>query len=165
MIDRIGGGSCNIIYYRCNRANDPRGCVHHKLMNENIIEEWLLEHVEDEMRNAIAAYNIETAKHEKPRIDRAAIKRKLSRLKKLYVNDAIDMDEYKKDYDKYTAQLAEIPEPATPKLDIKALQAFLDRDFKSSYKTLDREERRSFWRGIVMKIYVDARNNITISFT
>ncbi len=165
MTGRIGGGSCNIIYYRCNRANDPRGCVHHKLMNENIIEDWLLGHLEDEIRNAIAAHRIESAKHEKPIIDRAAIKRKLSRLKELYVNDAIDMDEYKKDYDKYTAQLAAIPEPATPRLDIQALQGFLDLNFKASYKSLDREERRSFWRGIVMKIHVDMRNNITISFT
>ncbi len=165
MIGRIGGGSCNIIYYRCNRANDPRGCVHHKLINEEAIEKWLLEHVEDEIRNAIAVHNIEASKHEKPRIDRAAIKRKLSRLKELYVNDAIDMNEYKKDYDKYTAQLAEIPEPVIPKLDVQALQEFLDLDFKASYKSLDREERRSFWRGIVMKIYVDTRNNITISFT
>ncbi len=117
------------------------------------------------MRGAIAAHNVEAAKHEKPRIDRAAIKRKLSRLKELYVNDAIDMDEYKKDYDKYTAQLVEIPEPATPKLDVRALQEFLDRDFKTFYKSLNREERRSFWRGIVMKLYVDAQNNITISFT
>ncbi len=158
MAGRIGGGSCNIIYYRCNRVNDPRGCIHHKLMNENIIEGWLLEHVEDEIKSAIMAYRSEVVKHEKPRIDRAAIKRKLSRLKELYLNDAIDMDEYKKDYDKYTAQLAEIPEPEAPKLDVKRLQEFLDLDFKKSYHLLDREERRSFWRGIVMKIYVDARN-------
>jgi len=165
MTGRIAGNDCDIYYYRCNRTRDPRGCAHHKLINENIIEQWLFEHIEDEMQNAIVAHNIEAAKHEKPRIDRAAIKRKLSRLKELYVNDVIEMDEYKRDYDKYIAQLAEIPEPLTPKLDVHALQEFLALDFKSSYKSLDREERRSFWRGIVMKLYVDAQNNITISFT
>ncbi len=159
------GGTYNAHYYRCNQTVDVRGCIHHKLMNEKKLEKWLLEHVEDEMRCAIAAYHSEAAKQEKPCVDRAVIKRKLARLKDLYVNDMIDMESYKKDYDAYTLQLAEIPEPAKPKFDIKALQEFLDLDFKTFYESLDREERRSFWRGIVMKIYVDARNNITISFT
>ncbi len=165
MVGCGGGRTSNIHYYRCNQAGETKGCVHHKLINEKTVEKWLLEHIEDEMKGAIMTYHSEAAKHEKPRVDRAAIKRKLARLKDLYVNDMIDMESYKKDYDAYTLQLAEIPEPAKPKLNIKALQEFLDSDFKTFYESLDREERRSFWRGIVMKIHVDARNNITISFT
>ncbi len=160
-----GGNTCDVHYYRCNKASQQKLCVHHKLINEKAIEKWLLEHIEDEMKSAITTYRLEAAKQKKPCVDRAIIKRKLARLKDLYVNDLIDIEAYKKDYDAYTLQLAAIPEPAKPKLDIKAMQEFLDLDFKTFYESLNQEERRSFWRGIVMKLYVDARNNITISFT
>ncbi len=165
MAGRVGGGTCTKIYYRCNRTCDPRGCKHHKLIDEKAIESWLLENIEDEIKKTILNYQAQAEKKAKPSIDRAAIKRKMDRLKDLYVAEMIDMEAYVKDYEKYASQLAAIPDESKPKLDVKALQEFLRNDFSASYEKLDRESRRSFWRGIVMKIRVDCLNNITISFT
>ncbi len=89
----------------------------------------------------------------------------MNRLKDLYVAEMIDMEEYKRDYEQYAAQLAAMPEETKSKLDINALQEFLGNDFETSYEKLDREGRRSFWREIVIKIRVDRLKNITISFT
>ncbi len=165
MIGRIGGNSCNIIYYRCNRANDPRGCINHRQIDENLIERWLLENIKDEINKTILDFKTQAEKKDKPAIDRAAIKRKMNRLKDLYVAEMIDMETYAKDYEQYAAQLTAIPEDPKPKLDINALQDFLSNDFETSYEKLDREGRRSFWREIVIKIRVDRLKNITISFT
>lgn len=151
-------------HYRCNRSANIGDCSHQKNINEKDIEKWLLENIEDEISKYIVDYKAQLAKREKPLVDRAAIKRKLARLKDLYVNDLIDMKAYKADYDMYTAQLAETPEPATPAVDFQALQDFLHSDFKAIYIGLDREKRRTLWRSIIKQIRVDAQNHITVSF-
>ena len=65
--------------------------------------------------------------------DKAAMKHKLQKLKELYVNDLIDLEEYKKDYQIYTSALKQLPEPMDEKLpDFSAVEAILNNDFKIS---------------------------------
>jgi len=155
------------IYYRCNQYSNYKTCTNDKLANEKFIEQWLLDNVEDEIRKYLADYKLAAAKQkkQKPLIDRAAIKRKLSHLKELYVNEMIDLEEYRRDYELYTAQLAEIPEPEKPKVNIQGLEDFLNSDFKSGYRSLSREKQRTLWRNIIREIRIDAQKNISISFT
>ena len=64
--------------------------------------------------------------------DKAALKRKLTKLKELYVNDLIDIEDYKRDYQIYTAALNQIPETAQEAPpDFAAVRRLLDVDFKT----------------------------------
>ena len=100
------------------------------------------------------------------RTDKATLKRKLTKLKELYVNELIDIEEYKKDYDIYTAALRQVPEPAAEAPpDFEAVEKLLQSDFKNIYESLTREEKRTLWRSVISEIRIDSENNITgISF-
>ena len=76
------------------------------------------------------------------------------------------MEEYKKDYEIYTAALQKLSEPVaeTPP-DFSAAERLLQADFKSIYETLTREEKRTLWRSVISEIRIDSENRITgISF-
>ena len=158
-------GSTNI-YYRCNKYSNFKECENTKMVNEKSIEEWLLEHIEEEISGFLSEYEVERIQRQKPQTDSAVIKRKLDRLKELYVNEVIDMDTYKSDYAAYTAQLARLeqPEPAASQADIEKLRELLRCDFKTAYAAMDREAKRILWRGTFKAIYVDADKRISISF-
>lgn len=155
-------------YYRCNQHFQRGKCTHKKEMREDIMEEWLFSHLQEEIDRCKLEWEVSAAQKKKAAsgTDKAVLKRKLSKLKELYVNELIDLDEYRKDYEIYSAALNQIPEPVqeTPP-DFTAVQKLLDTDFRKIYDTLTREEKRSLWRSSISEILVDADNNITgISF-
>lgn len=82
------------------------------------------------------------------------------------MNELIDIEEYKKDYDIYTAALRQLPEPAAESPpDFEAVERLLDSRFRNIYDSLSREEKRALWRSVVSEIRIDSDNNITgISF-
>ena len=95
------------------------------------------------------------------------IKKKLAKLKELYVNDLISIEEYKKDYDSLNQHLAdltaEIEEEETP-VDIEAIKILLSQTTEGIYGTLTAEDRRKFWRSFIDKIIVHSRDNMEIIF-
>ena len=100
-------------------------------------------------------------------VDRAAIRRKLSRLKELYVNKMIDLEEYRRDYELYTTQLAERTAPSAEeeRPNFEAIEAILETGFRKIYDGLEREEKRTLWRSVIKEIHVDKERQITrISF-
>ena len=159
-----------IYYYRCNQYFQRGRCNHKKQAREDYIETWLFNNLEAELNKAKMDWEIKAAKHKRQYStsskDKARLKQKLTKLKELYVNDLIDIETYKKDYQIYTAALEQLPEPAieTPP-NFSALEKLLKKDFKNIYNTLSREEKRTLWRTVINEIQVDSENNITsISF-
>lgn len=151
-------------YYRCERLQRSKACTNNKHLEENKLESYLLDHIAQEARNYIVKYEIK-ARQAKPKISTAPIKRKLTRLKELYVSDLIDIEEYKRDFDMYNRQLEEIElDPRPEKVDIEGLQRFLQSDFNAIYGTLNAEEKRIFWRSILKEIRCDKTLNIEIFF-
>ena len=95
------------------------------------------------------------------------IRRKLSRLKELYVNEMIDLEEYRWDYELYTTQLAERTAPSAEeeRPNFEAVEAILASGFRKIYDGLEREEKRTLWRSAIKEIRVDKERQITgISF-
>ena len=79
-----------------------------------------------------------------------------------YVNDLIDIEDYKKDYQIYVAALNQIPEPAQEAPpDFAAVRRLLDNSFRTIYDTLTREEKRTLWRSVIKEIRIDNDQNIT----
>lgn len=150
--------------YRCNHSVNLCTCSHRKTINEKKVESWLLENIETEINNYMIEYKMQMEKQKKSKIDRAKIKKKLSKLKDLYINDLISMEEYKADYDLYTSQLAENPQPDIPSANLKSLNQFLRSDFKTVYDELDRTKKRALWRNILKEIWIDSNSSIKIFF-
>lgn len=168
LAGRMAYNRNNLYYYRCNQHFKRGRCSHKKEVREDYIEEWLFEHLEEELERCQLEWEVNAAKKKKSisQTDKAALKRKLSKLKELYVNDLISIEDYKKDYEIYTAALNNISEPVaeTPP-DFGSVRKLLDNNFKNIYDTLTREEKRTLWRSVISEITVDSDNNITgISF-
>ncbi len=165
----VGLQTRSIFYYRCNQHFQRGRCPHKKQVREDYIEEWLFTHLAEELERCKLDWEVKAAKKKKRAMsstDKATIKRKLQKLKELYVNDLIDIEEYKKDYQIYQAALNQLPEPVEEKPpDFSAVEALLQNNFRQIYDTLTREEKRTLWRSAIKEIRIDSENNITgISF-
>ena len=168
MVGRISYKSSKLYYYRCNQHFQRGRCSHKIEAREDMIEKWLFDNLEAELNRVRLEWEVKAAEKKKAvlRTDKATLKRKLTKLKELYVNELIDIEEYKKDYEIYTAALRQVPEPAAEAPpDFEAVEKLLQSDFKNIYDTLTREEKRTLWRSVISEIRIDSENNITgISF-
>ena len=150
--------------YRCPTAMQYHRCPHRKEVNEEKLEKWLLEHI----RSELDAYQIQwevacASAPAAPRVDRAAILRKLEKLKQLYINDYISLEEYQTDYQRYSEKLKEEPaERARP--DFERLRTYLNQDFQTVYFDMTLFQRRDFWHNIVKEIRLNEENTPQIIF-
>lgn len=160
----VGYRSGDYYYYRCNYHHQRAKCPHNRTMPEQQLENWLINHLDEELDKCRLQWNITNAERKKNKFvsDKAAIKKKLTKLKELYVNDLISMDEYRKDHDIYTAalnQIQDIPTETPP--DFSAIEMFLKSDYKNLYENLTREERCAIWHSVISEIHIDNDRNIT----
>ncbi len=156
--------SQGIYYYRCNQHLQRGRCTHNHSVREDRVEQWLFDHLGEELERCQLEWDVEAAKKKASvvRTDKAALKRKLTKLKELYVNDLIDIEDYKKDYQIYVSALNQIPEPAQEAPpDFAAVRRLLDNSFRTIYDTLTREEKRTLWRSVIKEIRIDNDQNIT----
>ena len=139
------------IYYRCTKYEKLHLCPHKKRTSELVLERWLLEN----LVSSYEQYNIslaQGAKAKRANVDTEKIKRKMEKLKDLYLNDLIEKDAYEQDYIFLREQLREAyaPEPEPPKpLDTKLIRTAL-----SAYESLTRQEKKEFWCRVVGSITI-----------
>lgn len=150
-------------YYRCEEAVCHYRCVHRKRIREDKLEEWLILHVVPELDRWQAEWECQAAKVARPKAERASILRKLERLKNLYVNEFITMDEYLAGYRKYSAQLEEIKE-APPIPDFAGIRRQLTENLTETYHTWEPTQRRDFWRNILSAVHLNVDNIPRIYF-
>ena len=152
-------------YYRCRTYTERKTCPHKKQITEEAVEAWLFSFLGDELEKQRLEWDIKEAKRKQAAasIDRAAIRRKLSRLKELYVNEMIDLEEDRRDYELYTSQLAERPTPSAEeeRPNFEAVEAILAKGFRSIYDSFEPEEKRTLWRSVIKEIHVDKERQIT----
>lgn len=156
--------SRGIYYYRCNQHFQRGRCRHNHSAREDYVEAWLFDHLGEELERYQLEWEVEAAKKKRTAAgaDKAALKRKLGKLKELYVNELIDIEEYKKDYEIYVSALNQIPDTSIePPPDFAAVRRLLDSDFRTIYDTLTREEKRTLWRSVIKEIRIDNDQNIT----
>ena len=155
--------------YRCqkryNRVLDK--CSNTKHLWEHKLEEYLLENI----KTCISEYIVSCKEKQKPVSDSkqkiAKVNRKLTRLKELYVNDLISLDEYKSDKEQYEKELATLLEEqkaVKEPINLDNLEKYLDMDIKGLYAPLTNEEKRYFWRSIIKEIHFDGQRNIRVIF-
>lgn len=149
--------------YRC-RGKYTSGaitCENSKTVFENTLEKHLLDHVREELQGYIFKAESEQKQSKSNAKRKASIKAKLKKLKELYINDLITLDEYKQDKAAYEAELEALQEDE-PVKDLTALNELLSQPFEKIYETFTEEQKRFFWRSIIKEITIDGQRNITV---
>lgn len=151
--------------YRCRQGVNLHRCPNRKLVFETTLESMLLDRIRPELEKYIAEYEVANLPALRTDAKRRSVEGKMQKLKDLYLNDLITMDEFKLDREKLLMQLEKInAEDSRPVKDLSYLKNFLKMDFESVYDSLSIPERRELWRSIVKEIRVDHDKNIHIIF-
>ena len=144
------------IYYRCTRYEKLHLCIHKKRTSELILEDWLLHNIVSQF----AQYNLELearANQPKRQIDTSKIRRKMEKLKDLYLNDLIERADYEQDYTALRDELRaaeEVEALLPPPVDIAAITESL-----SLYTELPKQERKEFWAKVLANYKIVITND------
>lgn len=146
------------IYYLCPRRYNTFDCNDKIRISESKLEASLLNTLAKQLEGYFLSI---TAKQEKPiKHNNAAIKKKLERLKDLYLNELIDLDTYKKDYKALQKELIPViikPDPI--RITKKKEQIY---DAIQAYSSLSKELKRSFWRSLID--HIDVSGDMPVIF-
>lgn len=167
----------NYISYRCWKSEKlskeigkQYKCSNKHSIFESKIEKYLLENIKKEAENYIANNKIVSVKEKESFLDNSKdIKKKLEKLKDLYLNDLIDKEMYENDYKKYNRQLQEIETKKNKyknntQKDFSKLEKILNTNFDDLYSSLSQIEKRRFWVSIIDKIYYNNKKIERIIF-
>lgn len=155
--------------YRCVshylHKTELYSCDNAKVIHEPTLERYLLSHVREELEKV----RLEAESYEIRKVDNTKkienVKQRLNRLKELYLNDIITMDEYKHDRDEMLQQIDRLSaEKQQSAPDISGINDLLSSGFEAVYDTFSDEEKRYFWRSIVKEIQFNSRKEIKIVF-
>lgn len=152
--------------YRCAKRYSSGGlrrCENTKVLREHILERYLLENIRPLIRDVVLEYEVK----QKPSRDNARrianLEKRRDRLKDLYLNELITLEEFKTDRENIEAELSSL-EVQEPEKDLAALKDLLETDIESLYKTFSPDEKRFFWRSIIQEIRFDRERNIEVVF-
>ena len=154
-------------YYRCAAHIIYQRCGNGLQLREDRLENWLLLNIGSELeRQRLDAESKRTGKKKRDGPDRASVMKKLERLKNLYVNELIGLEEYRADYEKYAGQLAEMEEQEANREKVPDFQKIAEQidGIEDFYQSLAPLERQAFWRGILLEIQSGGDGSIQIFF-
>lgn len=151
--------------YECKQYRSYKKCDNGGEIREARIEEYLLKNVRELLNSKVATYGTDTQPIIDNRIKKNQLRKKIVRLKDLYLEEAITLEEYKIDRNKFESQLAELPDIEQPNDNIDGIKKLLETDFEDIYLTLDNHQKRLFWRSIVKEIRISKSINRNREYT
>lgn len=150
-------------YYRCSRAIRDAACDNKRRISEKHIEEYLLNTIEEKLKEYIVESEVKAAPKAKPRYNKSKIKAEIARLNNMYQKGRIDDAEYDEQYIKLQSKL-DMCEVNHEERDLEPLKVFLKSDFKTIYNILTKEEKRATWRSIIDRMIFHDYDDIDIKF-
>lgn len=163
IINRKTGETRSYSYYRCNRALIDNCCPFRYRLPQNLVEDYLLKHLDTEYYN----YQLRTREISEKASIRTAhrpqkkIQDELDRLNYMYMKGRLKTDMYEKEYTRLSDELeasATPPEPSAP--DRSGIKKLLSQDFRAVYSSLNPEHRREFWQKIIRQIHINENGGI-----
>ena len=152
------------IYICSGHYRAIQDCINSKSLNEKKLEKYLVENLKTLAFADISVKDKRKATNYEKKI--ANTEKKISRLKELYLNELITLDDYKHDLAAYKADIDTFKAEARKYrgTDKKALYDLVGRNLADWYWTLTEGERRVIWRSVIDQIYFDNDRNIKIVF-
>jgi len=160
----IGYAIRDYVYYRCSQHLQRGRCIHNHSVRESMVEQWLFDNLQSEIDRCKLEWEVKAAEKKRTATasSKAALKNKLNKLKELYYNDLISIEDYKKDYETFSAALRQLEdERLETRPDFSAVERLLQSDFRTLYDSLSREEKRTLWRSVIKEIRVNNALEIT----
>jgi len=145
-------------FYNCPSRYIRKSCINGVNLAERKIERYIMDTIDLKLSQYRVGFE-ELRDREKGRnyqSEITAVKTKLSRLKDLYLNELITLEEYQTDQKPLKARLEELAEQAQPvKMpDFSRAEALLVQGWQAAYEDLDRASRRDFWRLLIKEIRI-----------
>ena len=159
----FGAKSANPYYHCSGHYARTRKCSNSVNINEKKLADYILDRIEEKMNVYRAeAERIELAGKQKSyRSEIAAIQKKVERLKHLYLDDLITIEEYKADRVAFEEKLEELRKRERPleKPNLEKLEEVLEESWRESYDAIDAESKKKFWRILIkeIRVYPDRR--------
>lgn len=146
-------------YYTCPSPYLRLGdCENRICVSEKKIEAHILDTLEDNIQRKRIEYEKEAAarKGRNYKSEISAVRGKMNRLKELYMNDLISLEEYKEDHAALTIRLDELLSMDQPVRipDFTAFDRMITGDWRDNYQALSKERKRKIWRVIIKEIRV-----------
>lgn len=152
-------------FYNCPSRYIRKACTNSVNLSEKKIERYIMETIDTKLSQYKIAYsNLRDSQKERNyQAEISAVKSKLSRLKDLYLNELISLEEYRKDQEPLKARLEALTEEAKPvKMpDFGRIEGLLTQGWQTAYEDLDRASRRDFWRVLIKEIRLFPDRSIT----
>ena len=135
-------------------------CTNKLNIREDYIENYLLTNLKTEaekyiIKSKAIANNVKKIDNTN---EISKLKKKLNKLKELYLDDLIDKKIYKEDYDKYTAKITVLENETNSQITVQKnfsnIEKLLELDIPNIYNKLNKENKRKFWLSIIDKIYI-----------
>lgn len=134
------------------------GCQNRANLSERKIEAYIIDKIEPEMQRLKLEYeNIASKKTRKDhKKEIATIRGKLSKLKDLYLNDLISLDEYKEDQKSMEELIEKLEAKDLPEEEpnFKKIEKALSSGWKAIYYDVSKERKREFWRTVLKEIRI-----------
>lgn len=155
-------------FSRFQPGTNIRKCTNSHYIRETKIEEYLLKNIQNEAQKYIIDYKIKANEPKKDNSNEIKkLENKLIKLKDLYLEDLIDKETYKEDYEKYSKQLTKLKsteEIIEKEKDFSELEKMINSDISNIYNILTKEKKRQFWLSIINKIYLEGTEIKGIEF-
>ena len=139
-------------------------CGNTRTLNEAKLEKYLVENI----KNLAFAEINEGKDKERPDYEKQieSLERKIERLKDLYVNELITLDEYKHDVASYKADIERFRKDMRKyaNADKSALKSLVGMNLEDWYWTLTVAEKRTLWLGVIDKIWFGDDKQIRVDF-
>ena len=149
-------------YYQCPQSVSPfKACTHRGRVTEKKIEETLLNSFDEAYKSFRHSVN-QKQKTALVTSDVDKMKRKLNRLKELFLNELIDLNEYKKTREELTTAITEAEKPKTQAS--AQFNYYLPDGIRPYYEKMTREQRRQFWQQTTDRIDLDGDDTPRITF-
>ena len=146
-------------YYNCtSHYMTGSGCDNNANLGERRIEAFLLETLRDKMEQwkveAAKLYEQQQTRDYKNEI--AALRTKLGKLKDLYLNDLITLEEYKTDQASYNSKIEALSAEgsAQKKPDFEMADKLLADGWEIAYHGMSQEQKQEFWRILIKQIRI-----------
>ena len=144
--------------YRCNNAK-LRSCSFRHQLSEKKIEKHLLANIRQDLEQFIV--NTETSqnkKQPKPKVkDVISLNEQLRRLNVIYIAGNISDEDYNAETKRLRIEIekARESEAENRPMNLQAIRDFLNSDFLYAYDSLEKEDKRRFWRSLIDEIYIE----------
>ena len=153
--------------YRCNNRYQNNNCQCTQAPWEVRIEKYLLKVIQPQLTEYVMKFKTAGQKRKTLSFDTAKIKRQLDRLQSLYIEELIELDDYRKEYARLKLQLSEAE---TKNADIEKprnfspIETILNESFVDFYAQMDSKSKNVLWASILKCIVPINKDRFDVIF-